>query len=1114
MDNNSKYTPEKIKRLLKAYPEDLLSQYVESRDILESKLPEEILTQWENIGLEIAQLSSRSWEPSLAYFSASVKVQQYLPSGQFLGWCKSSISLSKDSSKIAQYFLSSSPQTMVRLRPRYIEDWVSRVTKLHKGTWKSTNLSCKMFEYTPMILETLTFDQFCKFTDFMEILSNRSFDLANEILDSSLEIYTLNFQEIDELIHLSVLITENDWRDIKPTYEIIKDQVSKLPNAHTKIIFDMTRRLHGLSGLKISEFLQLLIRTLSLTNKNDNDQVLQMTQQVVNNVPIATLDFLNNVPRLLDSLDIDQLDQWKSQGIRLAIDQDTNTAPATQFFKLQSKESQDLIDKISSSVELNRIKDLMKLYCTALSGEDVSVSGSTTITDKNIGWGESDLATSDGKTIYLPDVIKRYNKKEDNFNFYKVLASHQQALTEFGSYKYDYKIEPVNSKSKAIFNALLDQVNDSDEEHATRIAKVLRGSFPFKHDPILADDIFSIVEEYRVDQLILSKYPGLRNFYKKVQLEELNNRKNKSESSNKRREVFIEKILRFTLGDKDRNVPKGTKSKYEDIVRYLLTLSRISNDKIKTVEDSMAVSFRLFSLIRDIDNKEIDSNEPEEEADEIKDEDLEDSEDQFEDEQVVNDMISYFSGGEGEPETGETSEESSINPPEEGDYQSPDPVEYQGDFKPELGQLLTEMLTVSGDEMEGEGEEIQGLTQEQIEELIQNSPDLESKESEENQELTETPNQELLENLMKELKNRDLDNSSFTGGEPTHVDEDGGPLEAKEPDTFTYDEWDFRDVEYKPNWCLLHEKKLPDGEANFYRETLSNNSNLVYQIKKQFELFVPEQYRKQKRLEDGEEADLDAGIEALIDLRSGVTPDEKIYWRRNKTERSVAVALLIDMSASTAEAIDDSSKSSSDDWGAPDDPVEYMVWLRSRRAEGLRRSYKIIVVVEKDGIVLMVNSLEMLGDDYGIYGFSGYGRENVEFYTIKDLDEKFDESISGRIDRIAPLHATRMGPAIRHTITKLENHEARSRFLFLVTDGRPQDRGYSREGVEKEYAVYDTRQALIEARQKGITPFCLTVDKSGHDYLKTMMDDFSYEVLSDISMLPARLPELYKNLTT
>ncbi|MEK9745747.1 MAG: hypothetical protein VW499_06785, partial [Candidatus Puniceispirillum sp.] len=50
--------------------------------------------------------------------------------------------------------------------------------------------------------------------------------------------------------------------------------------------------------------------------------------------------------------------------------------------------------------------------------------------------------------------------------------------------------------------------------------------------------------------------------------------------------------------------------------------------------------------------------------------------------------------------------------------------------------------------------------------------------------------------------------------------------------------------------------------------------------------------------------------------------------------------------------------------------------------------------VEKEGITLLVNSLETLGDMYGIYGFSGYGRENVEFYTIKDIDErKLDQGI-------------------------------------------------------------------------------------------------------------------------
>ena len=290
-------------------------------------------------------------------------------------------------------------------------------------------------------------------------------------------------------------------------------------------------------------------------------------------------------------------------------------------------------------------------------------------------------------------------------------------------------------------------------------------------------------------------------------------------------------------------------------------------------------------------------------------------------------------------------------------------------------------------------------------------------------------------------------------------------------------------------------------------------SDIVKDIKKQFELINPETYRKIKRLQDGEEQDLDLTVEAMIDLRSGITPSEKLYWRRNKVERSIAVAFLLDMSASTAEAIDDSS-SQSDEWSAPSDPEKYMEWLRKRRSQGFRRSYKRIVDLEKEGLILLLDALETLGDKYGIFGFSGYGRENVEYYTIKDLDEKFSPTIPKRIDRISPLHATRMGPAVRHCASKLMQTDERSKFIFLISDGRPQDRGYSREGVEKEYAVNDTKKALLEAKKQGITTFCLTVDKEGHDYMKSMMDDLSYEVLDDISSLPLRIPQLYKNLTS
>ena len=198
---------------------------------------------------------------------------------------------------------------------------------------------------------------------------------------------------------------------------------------------------------------------------------------------------------------------------------------------------------------------------------------------------------------------------------------------------------------------------------------------------------------------------------------------------------------------------------------------------------------------------------------------------------------------------------------------------------------------------------------------------------------------------------------------------------------------------------------------------------------------------------------------------------------------------------------------------APDDPVEYMVWLRRRREGLVRRHYKRIIDLEKESTALLIQALESIGDNYGIYGFSGYGRENVEFYVIKDIGENFGERIKRRIDKITPLHATRMGSAIRHAITKLENQDSPTKIMFLISDGRPQDRGYSREGVEKEYAVHDTHMALMEAKRKDITPFCLTVDKAGHDYLKEMCGDMGYEVLGEIWALPERLPMLYRQLT-
>ena len=85
---------------------------------------------------------------------------------------------------------------------------------------------------------------------------------------------------------------------------------------------------------------------------------------------------------------------------------------------------------------------------------------------------------------------------------------------------------------------------------------------------------------------------------------------------------------------------------------------------------------------------------------------------------------------------------------------------------------------------------------------------------------------------------------------------------------------------------------------------------------------------------------------------------------------------------------------------------------------------------------------------------------------------------------------------------------------MLLSDGRPQDHNYGRDRTEKEYALQDTRKALLEAKQKHIIPFALTVDREGHDYLKTICEGIGYEVVEDIESLPSRLPAPYRQLPT
>ena len=1082
-----------IKKKLKEFNINSSRDFNFALETLSEGLNQQSVNNWADIILSAFERDSDTLSSSAYinnFITASPKVFSLLPQTQFIEWSKQSLRIFNSNNIMGESYVSSSVLILKVLRPRHLMDWGNLGLKLFKSAKNTNKLALKFYDISPSFVQNTSFEDLELLVDTADRISLRSISFSTKIFEWVNKISTGAPKDVKKWNTLINDISKILIKDFEDIFRNLAENADLINNQRGFI------EVLNLCLNDDPQYFKSLLNSSVIIFKNCRDSEIAEFIDMINILSTSSISELNefatNFKILNDRISPDKFRIWFKMGIQLYNDQ---IRPPGGYYSLESIQSKSLFNELTFSVDLDIEKDLIKLYCCALSGEDLGIQSSNIMVEKEIGWFNSNLATTEGSTIYLPSSIKKFNKKEKNFSWLKVIATHQVGHVEFGTFKFDLNKSSQNFED--IRYSLINKMDKVNPESSTELTDMSR-LFKFFEDSKLAEDIFSIFEAHRVDSMIIDKYKGIAKSFKEVQVSALVSRPLLNELP--ARELLLEALIKYSLKPQVLKIPKNLKEHMNSLLSLMKLLSHNSN-----IEDTAEAMIRAYKILLSIEN--------------IIEDDYEQFD--FDDETTAGpelsnqDILDFFNF---EPETTKDSQEldSSDNTlqneellEKSNDYSSPQDVEFWGEFKPELSQLMLEM-TLGESEFSEEGD-LSELSSEQIEEMLKDS--VEENTSENGEDVAESDITQNLQDAINELESESTEDDGKFADRFDHFDEQGKPLKIIEADQYLYDEWDFSAGEYKKDWCLVNEKKMTEGDLDYYEDTLAKHADIVADIKRQFELINPETYRKIKRLEDGEEQDLDLVVEAMVDLRSGISPSEKLYWRRNKVERSISVAFLLDMSASTAEAIDDTD-SSNNEWSAPDDPEKYMEWLRKRRSQGFRRTYKRIVDLEKEGLILLLDALEALGDTYGIFGFSGYGRENVEFFNIKDLNEKFSDQIPKRIDNISPLHATRMGPAIRHTITKLLETDEKSKFIFLISDGRPQDRGYSREGVEKEYAVNDTKKALLEAKENGITTFCLTVDKDGHDYMKSMMEDLSYEILDDIASLPLRIPQLYKNLTS
>ncbi|NVK31382.1 MAG: VWA domain-containing protein [Gammaproteobacteria bacterium] len=304
-------------------------------------------------------------------------------------------------------------------------------------------------------------------------------------------------------------------------------------------------------------------------------------------------------------------------------------------------------------------------------------------------------------------------------------------------------------------------------------------------------------------------------------------------------------------------------------------------------------------------------------------------------------------------------------------------------------------------------------------------------------------------------------------------------LWGKEPISppFYYGEWDYQLQLTRPDWVTLTERRQPKASAEVIEQILLEYRPVAHQIKRIIDMLTPQGVVRQRNLEDGDEIDLNAAIDAMVAIRMGEQPNPRITRRNVIHNRDLAVVLLLDLSESTNDRLDGSDKT--------------------------------ILDLTREASTLLATAIQGIGDPFAIHGFSSDGRDDVQYYRFKDFTQPFNDEAKARLAGMQGGLSTRMGAALRHAGQHLLKQAEQRKLILLVTDGEPADIDVR----DPNYLRQDSKKAVEQLHSQGVQSYCLSLDARADHYVKQIFGANHYTIIDRVEKLPEELPLLFAGLT-
>ena len=936
---------------------------------------------WLDLGIALAGSSGAI---GLKYFKESPLVLGLIetPSGRSLV-LKTALELAEQDANVALEFLRVSAEAVTVISPDQLEAWLEIGFEL---TQVDFVVALEYIRQIPAVARVLPIEEARAWATFgLKLISQNSFGKTDY------------FGTIEFLRTSPLILGDLEEQSVRAKVITVGSLLAE--------------RDPGAGIAWLSESPRLL---RAVPNEEWRLKILQYGALVAERDADTALAYLRRAPELVTVIGesaeaMTRFEAWFTAGMEVLV---YSVEGARAYFALESQKALTSVEAALSGVPLRQVARTVKLFVQGLCGTDVTIQALPDSLSQETPARAT--VSRDGRTISLPALLRRYPTAEENTRLYLVMAAHEAGHVEFGTYQLT--LEPLAD----VVMALREKYGRVKQAEPDSLAALFR----FYPHPGLIQDLWTLVEDARVEFLLQREYPGLQRDLQQFAREAITTRSLTHGLTVK--ELVVDQLLQLSTAASQ---PVAIHEAIKDEIAVLWPMCQAILVPTATAEEAVRLAHGLYVTLEE--------------------------------------LLAPKGAMIQADQAGDASEELGVGPSASDqsgeDYRPVTNWVYRGAMNPEFIRQNAQDGRQADDEQQSE--EIQrmasaaGGSQEASSQGQQNRGGTR----------TETEGDRLAGG--RQLPSQVEELLSVKVEQPAPIDHAGPGDRA-----VRYPEWDQGIDDYRLNWCRVAERAAEEGSGDIVAATLSAHGSEVSALRRFFEGLRPPGLRRVPGQADGDELDVDAAVRMCAERAAGIDLSDRIYVRRERKERDVAAAFLVDVSGST-----------------------------SRQLESGRR----VIDLEKEGLVLLCEALEAVGDQYALYGYSGQGRGQVDFLVVKDFDDQLGGKAAKRLGGLVPMQQNRDGAAIRHATAKLLAREARTRLLVLISDGRPLDDGY-----KDEYSLEDTKAALREARQRGVHPFCITIDREADGYVRRMYGDVQFAVIDHLEALPKRLPKIYQRLTT